>query len=201
MNYHSNIQKCLDNASSQAYKEGLAWYPRIRERAVEISEAYSTDLIKVVGIHASVKLALPKKAFTGAVNALLRGTADPVGANPGVGTKDVNEKINRILNGEDPRVVLNRVPYQSPRIYLDNILEPYANVEPRTTQMPVELAMNKMLDASDFHKIMRTSAMKDIKKAYTEVAKANYIFVPQLQAITWNDWRIRNYPNKKGLVL
>jgi hypothetical protein len=170
-----NILEIYRRATVEQYQEGINWYPSTRE--------FARSLDKNVNRAAGVIAALSPQCNWGRNKALaIRAYRDGF-ASGHTGTQC--NKVNAILAGADPEIVLNGKKTTN---FYRNIIDPYSHfvtVDGHSFDVAVGMKTGEWARKS----LQRKGVYERFSDAYTEVASLFNMPVASMQAVTWVAWR------------
>jgi len=171
-----NIVNSYLMATDDIVADGMTWYPRARDFCLTLDE----NLHKAAGIVAVISantawnanMTLARKAYQGDTR---------------VGFMDKVRKVERIFAGESPETVVSGQKVTS---FFQCIINPDANMPAVIDRHAYDIAVNT------YHGSARRDLGKKryiaFQECYATAADIVGLTIPQLQAITWVEWRNRN---------
>jgi hypothetical protein len=172
----SNIVSSYLRATDSMVADGMTWYPRARDFCLTLDENLpkSAAIVAVISANTSWKAnqTLARKAYAGDLS---------------VGFPDKVAKVTRIFAGESPDTVVSGQKVES---FYACILNPDADMPAVIDRHAYDIAVG--LKHGDKRPTMGKRTYAAFQAAYADAALLAGISVPQLQAITWVEWKARH---------
>lgn len=172
----ANIVSSYLRATDSMVDDGMSWYPRARDFCLTLDENLPKAAAVVAVISAntswSANQTLARKAYMGDLS---------------VGWPDKVRKVTRIMAGEAPEAVVSGQKVES---FYACILNPEANLPAVIDRHAYDIAVG--IKHGDKRPSMGKRAYAAFQSAYADAASLAGITVPQLQAITWVEWKARH---------
>lgn len=171
-----NVIHSYLRATDAIVEDGMTWYPRARDFCLTLDENLhrAAGIVAVISANTgwNANMTLARKAYMG---------------DTAVGFMDKVRKVERIFAGEAPDNVVNGQKVTS---FFNCIINPDANMPAVIDRHAYDIAVNTYHGA----------AKRDLGKkryllfqgVYADAASLAGITIPQMQAITWVEWRDRN---------
>lgn len=163
-------------ATDDIVADGMTWYPRARDFCLTLDENLDKAAAIVAIISANTawtaNMTLARKAYEG-VTAL--------------GFPDKVAKVARVFAGETPASVVRGQKVES---FYACIVNPDANMPAVIDRHAFDIAIN--VRNYNGKRALGKKAYATFQSIYSEAADIAGITVPQMQAITWVEWRARN---------
>lgn len=171
-----NIVGSYLRADQSMVIDGMTWYPRARDFCLSLDENLSKAAAIVAVISANVSwkanMTLARKAYMGDYS---------------VGFPDKVAKVTRIMAGEAPETVVSGQKVES---FYACILNPDADMPAVIDRHAYDLAVGKVHGSAN--RALGKKAYVAFQVAYADAAQLCGVTIPQLQAITWLEWKARN---------
>lgn len=163
-------------ATDSMISDGMTWYPRARDFCLTLDE----NLVKAAGIVAVISAntswtanqTLAIKAYQGDMR---------------VGFPDKVKKVTRIMAGESPETVVSG---QKVSAFFQCIVNPDENLPAVIDRHAFDIAIN--IRMGEKTRPLGKRAYAAFQEVYADAAELVGLTIPQLQAITWTEWRARN---------
>jgi hypothetical protein len=172
----SNIIASYLRATPAMIIDGITWYPRARDFCLTLDENLpkAAAIVAVISANTSWKanMTLARKAYAGDLS---------------VGFPDKVRKVTRIMAGESPETVVSGQKVES---FYACILNPDANMPAVIDRHAYDIAVN--VKHGDKRPTMGKATYAEFQNAYAEAAELTSVTIPQLQAITWVEWKARH---------
>jgi hypothetical protein len=175
----TNVIASYLRATPAMVEDGMTWYPRARDFCLTLDE----NLVKAAAVVAVISAntgwkanqTLARKAYMG---------------DMAVGFPDKVKKVTRIFAGESPETVVSGQKVES---FFACILNPDANMPAVIDRHAFDIAVD--IRHGDKARPLGKRAYAEFQACYAEAAALAGISIPQLQAITWVEWRERHGMN------
>lgn len=179
-----NVLAVYNNASAANLRHGLVWYQDAHNFA-RILDPDNVDL--AAGVIAALS---PMNHWEN--NKVCAARVYSQGFARGTHTLPNEAKADAILSGQAPLDVLkgNKV-----RAFFSTILEPHGDVVPVIDRHAFDIAIGRATDDAARRVLERKGVYSLFADVYREAARIAGIGSPQMQAITWVEWR-----EAKGIV-
>lgn len=173
-----NIIRTYKAASDAERAEGVEWYAQAFRLALEVDPEHPT---RAAGIIAALSPLTPwdRNVF------LVRETYRTNGLQGGTLGKN-RDKANRILQGEDPLLVLKGAKV---RAFFAGIVSSGASSDVCVDRHAYDLAVGKRYGKNERPGLSSKDGYARIADAYCRAAKRLGVGPQELQAITWVAWR------------
>lgn len=172
----SNIIGSYLRATDSMVTDGMTWYPRARDFCLTLDENLpkAAAVVAVISANTSWKAnqTLARKAYMGDLS---------------VGWPDKVRKVTRIMAGESPETVVSGQKVES---FYACILNPHADMPAVIDRHAYDIAVG--IKHGEVRPTMGKRTYVAFQAAYAEAATLAGITVPQLQAITWVEWKARH---------
>lgn len=185
----SNILRVYESADAATLRAGLSWYTEAHNLARTLGSGSDKHLARNAGIIAALS---PNNSWTNNARMArrlvsMRGrVAVEIGKPNGIGLGANVLKAVAIYNGADPLDVLggNKV-----RAFYSTILDPLADTDPVIDRHAYDIAVGKRNGSAKRDPLNRVGVYEEFAAAYRAAAAAAGISPPQMQAVTWVEWR------------
>lgn len=171
-----NIIHSYLRASEAIVADGMTWYPRARDFCLTLDENLPKAAAIVAVISANTgwnaNMTLARKAYMGDLR---------------VGFPDKVRKVERIMAGETPQSVVRGQKVES---FFACIVNPDANMPAVIDRHAFDIAVNTR--HRDAKRLIGKAVYREFQAVYAAAADMAGITVPQMQAITWVEWRYRH---------
>lgn len=186
---YQNIIECYNSASDRGFADGVRWYDEANSISVSIGELAGYSGHKALFVGAGIISALSPQVEWGenihyAMLLVKDGTRKHTQAN--------HDKAVRIMNGERPLDVLGG---RKVRAFYKAIVAPRGSGEPVIDRHAVAVYMKRSLTNKQLGYLRNRDVMDRVQGAYIKASKILGVPHHQVQAVTWNEWRLR-----KGIV-
>ena len=186
---YNNIIECYNSASDRGFRDGVAWYSEANSISVSIGELAGYEGHQALFVGAGIISALSPQVEWGenihyAMLLVKNGTRKHTNAN--------HNKAVRIMNGEKPLSVLGG---RKVRAFYKAIVAPTGSGEPVIDRHAVAVYMGRSVSTKELSALQSIPVMNRLQGAYKRAGKILGVPHHQVQAVTWNEWRIR-----KGIV-
>lgn len=178
----ANVLSVYFSASADNLRKGLSWYLDANSFARQSAEEFGFTVEQTTGVIAALSPMMkwgPNKAQ--ALVAFQHGTAMGLGLDPNC------VKATRIMNGEgEPLSILggNKV-----RAFYSTILDPHGFSIPVIDRHAFDIAVGEVTSEKARGALSRKGMYDAFGAVYVDAAKVAGIGAPQMQAITWMQWR------------
>lgn len=176
MQFTRNILKVYRQATGSQYGEGIEWYPKAHDLAMDIANG---DIWKGAGVIAAFSPLTPwwrNKEL--AADSLRTGVArtDTLGNS--------SRAAQRIIDGEHTLDVLKGIKVRS---FAENIVSKGVSDICTVDVHAYSIAVGRPVPSSVMK--MNKTQYREIAECYARAAKREGLYVPQIQAVTWVTWR------------
>lgn len=171
-----NIVHSYLRATDAMVADGMTWYPRARDFCLTLDQ----DLNRAAAIVAVISANTSWKANQTLARGVYQG-------NLRVGFGDKVRKVTRIMAGESPESVVSGQKVTS---FYRCIINPDENMPAVIDRHAFDIAVG--IKHGDKRPSMGKRSYVEFQNAYAEAAALAGITVPQLQAITWVEWKERH---------
>jgi hypothetical protein len=179
--FTEHVMEIFILSTADVRRDGSAWYTDAHNVARDLDP-------ENVGRAAGVLAAL--SPLNGWSNNKRMARAMYDGQTNGLGMNQSVTKALRILCGEHPLSVLGG---DKVRAFYSTILDPYdPNAIPVIDRHAHDIAVGAKLPNNHPSRTMTEKRYKEFAETYCECARTIGIGAPQLQAITWLEWRNRH---------
>lgn len=172
----TNVIGSYLRATDSMVDDGMTWYPRARDFCLTLDENLpkAAAVVAVISANTSWKanMTLARKAYMGDLS---------------VGFPDKVRKVTRIMDGESPETVVSGQKVES---FYACILNPDENMPAVIDRHAFDIAVDKRHGSEN--RPLGKKAYAAFQACYAEAAELAGITIPQLQAITWVEWKDRN---------
>lgn len=177
----NNVLSVYFSATADNLRKGLSWYLDAHSFALSSAEEYGFTVEQTAGVIAALSPMMkwgPNKAQ--ALIAFQEREA------MGLGLDNNCVKAMRIMNGEAPLDVLggNKV-----RAFYSTILDPAGFSIPVIDRHAFDIAVGEITSDKARGMLGRKGIYEAFGNVYVEAAMTVGIGAPQMQAITWTQWR------------
>ena len=195
-----NILKVWERASGDVITEGSEWYPLARDIANDIGSLLedtlgsitvsnpSTAIDKIVSGAGIISALSPQVEWGENIHYAMLLVKDGTRKH----TQANHDKAVRIMNGERPLDVLGG---RKVRAFYKAIVAPRGSGEPVIDRHAVAVYMKRSLTNKQLGYLRNRDVMDRVQGAYIKASKILGVPHHQVQAVTWNEWRLR-----KGIV-
>lgn len=185
----ANILAVYNGASDDNLRWGLAWYPTAHRTALAMGGGRAWNLNRNAGIIAALS---PMNGWTNNVRKArqvvsMRGNITVVKGQPnGIGLGANVLKAIAIYKGADPLDILNGDKVTA---FYRTIVDPTGDIDPVIDRHAFDIAVGEPTNDKRRGILSRKGVYHEFAQAYREAAKIAGIGAPQMQAITWVQWR------------
>lgn len=185
----ANILAVYNGATADNLRFGLQWYSIAHREALRMGGGRAHHLERNAGIIAALS---PMNGWTNNVRKArllvsLRGRITVVKGQPnGIGLGANVAKAIAIYNGADPLNVLNGDKVTA---FYRTIVEPTGDIDPVIDRHAFDIAVGEQTSDKRRGALSRKGVYQEFAAAYREAAAIAGIGAPQMQAVTWVQWR------------
>lgn len=174
--YARRIEQVLGAATEQQRLDGLSWYDNAQKFAATVAASTGYSVSQVSGVIAALSPQIEWERNKQIAQDYCHGRTVPDQTQANL------RKAQRILDGEDPEIVLcSKWGYRKTLMFYRCIMGQWENV--CIDRHAAYLATGVP------HSNLRGSRYDRIAQAYRNVAKRNNLWPAQAQAIAWLTWR------------
>ena len=174
----SNVLSVYNAASADNVREGLSWYLDAHNYANLLSP---NNVAMAAGVIAALS---PMMGWDS--NKKQAGIAFSRGDAKGLGLSKNCDKANRILAGENPLDVLGG---DKVRAFYSTILDPAGFSIPVIDRHAFDIAVGEVTNEKARGTLSRKGVYESFGAVYVDAARIAGIGAPQMQAVTWMEWR------------
>lgn len=185
----SNVLAVYRGASADNIRFGLEWYSIAHNAALRMGGGRSQHLSRNAGIIAALS---PMNGWSNNLRKAaqvvsLRGRIEVIKGQPnGIGLGANVAKAIAIYAGADPLDVLNGDKVTA---FYRTILNPTGDIDPVIDRHAFDIAVGEKTDDKRRGILSRKGVYHEFAGVYREAAAIAGIGAPQMQAITWVQWR------------
>ena len=185
----SNILAVFNGATAENIRFGLQWYVIAHNAALSMGGGRAWHLERNAGIIAALS---PMNGWTNNVRKArqvvsMRGNITVVKGQPnGIGLGANVAKAIAIYKGADPLDILNGDKVTA---FYRTIVNPTGDISPVIDRHAFDIAVGEPTNDKRRGILSRKGVYEEFAHAYREAAAIAGIGAPQMQAITWVQWR------------